>query len=70
MWLFHEVITTGRTISIAFILVGSLYYTWVRNQELIPKTRQTSGSPYSELKNDEKFKDVEQDAGRVRDSEE
>ncbi|KAI0080443.1 hypothetical protein K474DRAFT_1657867 [Panus rudis PR-1116 ss-1] len=33
MWLFHDVITTGRASSIAIILAGSLYYTWVKHQE-------------------------------------
>ncbi|KAG6919153.1 hypothetical protein DXG01_008960 [Tephrocybe rancida] len=33
LWLFHDVITSGRATSIATILLGSLYYTWVKNQE-------------------------------------
>ncbi|KAG6887968.1 hypothetical protein C0995_011361 [Termitomyces sp. Mi166 len=33
MWLFHDVITSGRATSIATILFGSIYYTWVKNQE-------------------------------------
>ncbi|KAF9022227.1 hypothetical protein BDZ89DRAFT_1163366 [Hymenopellis radicata] len=33
MWLFHDVITTGRASSIATILFGSIYYTWVKHQE-------------------------------------
>ncbi|KZT01348.1 uncharacterized protein LAESUDRAFT_731340 [Laetiporus sulphureus 93-53] len=33
MWLFHDVITTGRASSIATILFGSLYYTWVKHVE-------------------------------------
>ncbi|KAH8829234.1 hypothetical protein DL96DRAFT_1696115 [Flagelloscypha sp. PMI_526] len=33
MWLFHDIITTGRATSIAVILLGSFYYTWVKHQE-------------------------------------
>ncbi|KAJ6590951.1 hypothetical protein DFH09DRAFT_1138175 [Mycena vulgaris] len=33
MWLFHDVITSGRASSIGIILGGSVYYTWVKHQE-------------------------------------
>jgi GDP-fucose transporter C1 len=33
MWLFHDVITSGRAGSIAIILFGSIYYTWVKHVE-------------------------------------
>ncbi|KAJ7628381.1 hypothetical protein FB45DRAFT_794243 [Roridomyces roridus] len=33
VWLFHDVITTGRAASIGIILAGSFYYTWVKHQE-------------------------------------
>ncbi|KAJ7704438.1 hypothetical protein B0H17DRAFT_1039684 [Mycena rosella] len=33
VWLFQDVITSGRASSIAIILAGSLYYTWVKHQE-------------------------------------
>ncbi|KAF8352045.1 hypothetical protein F5887DRAFT_10862 [Amanita rubescens] len=33
MWLFHDIITKGRAASIAVILLGSIYYTWVKHQE-------------------------------------
>ncbi|KAF8726483.1 hypothetical protein AX14_007830 [Amanita brunnescens Koide BX004] len=33
MWLFHDIITTGRATSIAVILLGSIYYTWVKHKE-------------------------------------
>ncbi|KAF8895900.1 hypothetical protein CPB84DRAFT_1682161 [Gymnopilus junonius] len=33
MWLFHDIITTGRASSIAIILLGSILYTWVKHQE-------------------------------------
>lgn len=43
MWLFHDIITTGRATSIGVILVGSLYYTWVKNEESIAKVRHVGG---------------------------
>ncbi|KAJ7076420.1 hypothetical protein C8R44DRAFT_64634 [Mycena epipterygia] len=33
MWLFGDIITSGRASSIAIILGGSFYYTWVKHQE-------------------------------------
>lgn len=33
MSLFHDIITSGRAASIAVILLGSIYYTWVKHQE-------------------------------------
>jgi len=33
MWLFHDIITSGRASSIATILFGSVLYTWVKHQE-------------------------------------
>ncbi|KAF7293041.1 TPT domain-containing protein [Mycena indigotica] len=33
MWLFHDVMTSGRASSIAIILFGSIYYTWVKHKE-------------------------------------
>ncbi|KAJ7764591.1 hypothetical protein DFH07DRAFT_811753 [Mycena maculata] len=33
VWLFHDVITGGRASSIAIILGGSFYYTWVKHKE-------------------------------------
>ncbi|KAF7329695.1 TPT domain-containing protein [Mycena kentingensis (nom. inval.)] len=33
MWLFHDIITSGRASSIAIILLGSIYYTWVKHKE-------------------------------------
>ncbi|PFH51140.1 hypothetical protein AMATHDRAFT_175710 [Amanita thiersii Skay4041] len=42
MWLFRDVITSGRASSIAVILLGSFYYTWVKHQET-QNTNSTSG---------------------------
>ncbi|RXW22240.1 hypothetical protein EST38_g3605 [Candolleomyces aberdarensis] len=33
MWLFHDIITTGRASSIATILAGSALYTWFKHKE-------------------------------------
>jgi GDP-fucose transporter C1 len=41
VWLFGDVITSGRASSIATILVGSLVYTWVKhNESQAPKAAQ------------------------------
>jgi len=37
VWLFGDIITTGRASSIGIILLGSFYYTWVKHQESAPK---------------------------------
>ncbi|KAG2007049.1 triose phosphate transporter [Coprinopsis cinerea AmutBmut pab1-1] len=36
LWLFHDIITTGRASSIAIILAGSALYTWFKHQESAP----------------------------------
>jgi len=33
VWIFHDIITTGRASSIALILSGSIWYTWTKHQE-------------------------------------
>ncbi|KAG6816631.1 hypothetical protein H0H87_004478 [Tephrocybe sp. NHM501043] len=48
MWLFHDVITSGRATSIATILLGSIYYTWVKNQET--QKPASSGGSYERVK--------------------
>ncbi|KAF9647103.1 hypothetical protein BDM02DRAFT_3188274 [Thelephora ganbajun] len=42
VWLFNDVITTGRASSIAIILGGSIYYTWVKHLE--SQSSQTSAT--------------------------
>ncbi|KAF9563874.1 hypothetical protein CPC08DRAFT_705789, partial [Agrocybe pediades] len=42
VWLFHDVITSGRASSIAIILLGSVLYTWVKHQESQPSSTTTS----------------------------
>ncbi|KAJ7468023.1 hypothetical protein FB451DRAFT_1257813 [Mycena latifolia] len=32
-WFFHDIISSGRATSIAVVLGGSIYYTWVKHQE-------------------------------------
>ncbi|KAJ7084038.1 hypothetical protein B0H15DRAFT_951784 [Mycena belliarum] len=44
MWLFHDVVTSGRASSIAIILAGSFYYTWVKHQESEAPKADTGGS--------------------------
>ncbi|KAG6827121.1 hypothetical protein H0H92_013141 [Tricholoma furcatifolium] len=48
MWLFHDIITSGRATSIATILLGSIYYTWVKNQET--QKPASSGGSYDRVK--------------------
>jgi GDP-fucose transporter C1 len=51
MWLFHDIITTGRASSIATILFGSILYTWVKHQESQPaSTTSTRRGSYERLK--------------------
>ncbi|KIM22890.1 hypothetical protein M408DRAFT_78318 [Serendipita vermifera MAFF 305830] len=35
VWVFGDIITTGRGTSILVILTGSMYYTWVKNEEVL-----------------------------------
>ncbi|KAF8892882.1 hypothetical protein BD779DRAFT_1765551 [Infundibulicybe gibba] len=52
MWFFQDVITSGRATSIATILSGSIYYTWIKHQESQPRAPQrnsTGGGSYERL---------------------
>jgi len=42
-WLFQDVISTGRATSIGTILLGSFYYTWVKDQETRKPTPSVNG---------------------------
>ncbi|KAJ3511320.1 hypothetical protein NLJ89_g4163 [Agrocybe chaxingu] len=58
MWLFHDIITTGRASSIATILFGSILYTWVKHQESQPAskdkdTTSTRRGSYERVKMDD-----------------
>ncbi|KAF8523037.1 hypothetical protein JB92DRAFT_2827455 [Gautieria morchelliformis] len=48
VWFFQEIITTGRAASIMTILTGSIYYTWVKNEEANRKDAETgrTNGPY------------------------
>ncbi|CAE6431758.1 unnamed protein product [Rhizoctonia solani] len=45
VWFFHDVISGGRGTSISLILLGSIYYTWVKNQEVVERERKESSLP-------------------------
>ncbi|PPQ74351.1 hypothetical protein CVT24_000662 [Panaeolus cyanescens] len=50
MWLFHDIITTGRASSIFIILLGSILYTWIKHKESqssASSSRSHSPSPSS-----------------------
>ncbi|ETW77247.1 GDP-fucose transporter [Heterobasidion irregulare TC 32-1] len=36
MWIFHDVVSSGRVWAIAIILTGSLHYTWIKHTESPP----------------------------------
>ncbi|KAI0795559.1 hypothetical protein C8Q75DRAFT_746522 [Abortiporus biennis] len=54
MWLFHDIITTGRASSIAIILAGSIYYTWVKHVESL--AHKHHAAPHLEEAEAGKFK--------------
>ncbi|KAF7309736.1 TPT domain-containing protein [Mycena indigotica] len=41
LWLFHDLISSGRAASIAVVLGGSIFYTWIKNEET--KAAKTTG---------------------------
>ncbi|KAF9224724.1 hypothetical protein BS17DRAFT_778915 [Gyrodon lividus] len=50
VWLFGDVISNGRASSIATILGGSIYYTWVKHVESqTPKSGERDGSKYERV---------------------
>jgi len=54
MWLFHDIITSGRASSIATILFGSILYTWVKHQESQPtSTASSRRGSYDRVKMDD-----------------
>jgi len=40
VWLFNDILTTNRASSISVILLGTMYYTWVRSKESAPPAQQ------------------------------
>jgi len=53
MWLFSDIITTGRASSIATILAGSIYYTWVKHVESQAQAPKANGNGYDRVALDE-----------------
>ncbi|TDL14125.1 hypothetical protein BD410DRAFT_866576 [Rickenella mellea] len=52
VYLFHDIITTGRASSIAIILLGSIFYTWVKHletQRQNPQSTSKSGKEYERV---------------------
>ena len=43
MWLFKDVLSSGRVSSITIILLGSIYYTWVKHQETQQPQKSNGG---------------------------
>ncbi|EKM56723.1 uncharacterized protein PHACADRAFT_254009 [Phanerochaete carnosa HHB-10118-sp] len=52
VWLFHDIISTGRGSSIAAILLGSVFYTWVKHQESQPQYERVPLEKIEEGKGD------------------
>ncbi|KAF6751139.1 hypothetical protein DFP72DRAFT_851083 [Ephemerocybe angulata] len=50
MWLFHDIITTGRASSIGTILAGSALYTWFKHQESQNSAPPASKGSYERVK--------------------
>ncbi|EPQ51938.1 hypothetical protein GLOTRDRAFT_80944 [Gloeophyllum trabeum ATCC 11539] len=48
-WLFHEIVTTGRVASIATILGGSIWYTWIKHVESQQARPDPSKGPYERV---------------------
>ncbi|CCM05413.1 uncharacterized protein FIBRA_07630 [Fibroporia radiculosa] len=61
MQFFNEVITTGRASSIGIILLGSIYYTWIKHLESQPAAKPANGHGYGHAP----LEDVEK--GKVQD---
>ncbi|KAF8960915.1 hypothetical protein BDZ97DRAFT_1665225 [Flammula alnicola] len=53
MWLFHDIITTGRASSIAIILFGSILYTWVKHQESQPASPPSRRGSYERVRKED-----------------
>ncbi|XP_006455192.1 hypothetical protein AGABI2DRAFT_194846 [Agaricus bisporus var. bisporus H97] len=49
MWLFLDIITIGRASSIAIILLGSIWYTWIKHKETLPPPSQPPQGAYERV---------------------
>ncbi|TFL03811.1 hypothetical protein BDV98DRAFT_648690 [Pterulicium gracile] len=65
VWLFGDLVTTGRATSVGLILAGSIYYTWVKHKESQPASSTTSSNDASYER--VKMNDVETGAPKERD---
>ncbi|KAI0673326.1 hypothetical protein C8Q78DRAFT_1076347 [Trametes maxima] len=45
VWLFQEVLTANRAVSILVIAVGTMYYTWVKSGEAAPAPARSAAAP-------------------------
>jgi len=64
MWLFHDIITTGRASSIAIILFGSILYTWVKHQESQQPAPRRNSASYERVKTVDDIELGEKDANK------
>ncbi|KXN88432.1 GDP-fucose transporter 1 [Leucoagaricus sp. SymC.cos] len=62
MWLFEEIITTGRASSIAMILLGSIWYTWIKHKDSLPPSSGSSHGAYERVQMEE----LESQAGEMK----
>ncbi|EJD05326.1 uncharacterized protein FOMMEDRAFT_103315 [Fomitiporia mediterranea MF3/22] len=53
MWFFYDVVTSGRAASIAIILGGSIYYTWIKHVESQQPPAASSEKAYERIPMDE-----------------
>lgn len=60
-WFFQDIISGGRATSIAVILGGSIYYTWVKHQE----SEAASAGAYERVAMD----DLDLENGKLEDTE-
>jgi len=66
VWIFHDVVTFNRVLSIGTILMGTMYYTWIKSQEM-SRPKQPVAGPTDEEKGEvELLMDEQGDAKRER----
>jgi len=63
LWLFQDVITVQRALSILAILAGSLWYTWIKHQESVPADTGRGDYQKISMTNLEEANDKEERAG-------
>ncbi|KAJ7066689.1 hypothetical protein C8F01DRAFT_1347761 [Mycena amicta] len=65
LWLFHDSISSGRATSIAVVLSGSIFYTWIKNQESTNAPGAYQRVPMNELDVENGLKRGEEEAAPV-----